>query len=72
LRFYHDEDIEVHLNGRRIASARGFVTNYVETGLSAEHVGLLRAEGNVLAVHCRQTNGGQNVDVGLSVIRKTK
>jgi hypothetical protein len=69
LRFYHDEDVQVFLNGRKVVERRGYVVEYIEQPLSAEEKGLLKATGNVLAVHCRQTTGGQNVDVGLQVLR---
>jgi hypothetical protein len=69
LRFYHDEDVQVFLNGRPLIERRGYVVDYVEQPLSAEEVSLLKARGNVLAVHCRQTTGGQNVDAGLQVLR---
>jgi hypothetical protein len=69
LRFYHDEDVQIFLNGQKVAERRGYVTNYVEQPLSTEEKALLKARGNVLAVHCRQTSGGQNVDVGLQVLR---
>ncbi|MFQ6131344.1 MAG: glycoside hydrolase family 2 protein [Armatimonadota bacterium] len=72
LRLYHDEDVSVYLNGTQIVSRRGYVTEYVEEALNPEALGLLRASGNVLAVHCRQTRGGQNIDVGLSVARRSR
>ncbi|MGD8239620.1 MAG: glycoside hydrolase family 2 TIM barrel-domain containing protein [Armatimonadota bacterium] len=70
LRLYHDEDAEVYLNDEQILRRRGYVSNYVEEAVGAEGLKLLRAQGNVLAVHCRQTSGGQNIDVGLTVFRK--
>ena len=72
LRVYHDEDVEIYLNGQQVATRSGYVVNYVEHALSPEHVKLLKDKDNVLAVHCRQTRGGQNIDVGLSVLRKSK
>ncbi len=72
LRFYHDEDVEIFLNARRVAARRGYVAEYIEQALKPDDLKLLRAKGNVLAVHCRQTRGGQNIDVGLSVIRRRK
>ncbi len=69
LRMYHDEDVTVHINGRGVARRTGYVTNYIEETLDAEACGTLREGENVIAVHCRQTGGGQNIDVGLSVIR---
>jgi len=69
LRLYHDEDVQIFLNGRRLVQRHGYVTDYIEQSLSAEEKSLLRARGNVLAVHCRQTVGGQNVDVGLQILR---
>ncbi len=63
---HHDEDIEVHLNGERIFQAMGHLSAYQEVPLSAAQARLLKPAGNVLAVHCRQTAGGQYIDVGLA------
>ena len=65
VRCYHDEDFEVYLNGKLLLRKHGYVTNYEEMDLDAEALKLFRPGKNVLAVHCRQTVGGQYVDVGL-------
>jgi hypothetical protein len=65
LRIHHDEDAEVYLNGRRIASLTGYVTGYIEVELVDEARATLRAGTNTLAVHCHQKTGGQYIDVGL-------
>jgi len=66
LRVYHDEDIEVFVNGVMAAAESGFVTRYADTDLRRAAQALLKPETNVvLAVHCHQTTGGQGVDVGL-------
>jgi hypothetical protein len=64
---HHDEDVEVFLNGEELLSARGFTTGYELWPLGERGRGLLRPGENVLAVHCRQTTGGQYVDLGLYV-----
>jgi len=65
LRIHHDEDAEVYLNGGPVGSFSGFVQNYF-TALPSEAVArALRAGENLLAVHCRQTVGGQFIDVGI-------
>jgi len=65
LRIHHDEDAEVYLNGEPVGSFSGFVQNYF-TALPSEAVArALRAGENLLAVHCRQTVGGQFIDVGI-------
>ncbi len=70
LRFHHDEDMTVYLNGKKILERKGYLTRYQTMTLPAEAVRLLRKGSNVLAVHCRQTGGGQYIDVGLSVLAK--
>jgi hypothetical protein len=62
LRIYHDEDAVVFLNGKQIAGLKGFTTNYTDLPLAAAAP---VAGRNVLAIHCRQTEGGQFIDAGL-------
>ncbi|HEY2158598.1 MAG TPA: glycoside hydrolase family 2 TIM barrel-domain containing protein, partial [Isosphaeraceae bacterium] len=69
LHLFHDEDVEVRLNGTPIFQARGYVTDYLDVALDDAAKALLRPGGNVLAVSCRQSGGGQGVDVGLGLSR---
>jgi len=68
LRFYHDEDMEIYLNGHLIWERRGYITNYQEAELGPEALAHFIQGENVLAVHCHQTVGGQFVDVGLTML----
>ncbi|HIE51027.1 MAG TPA: hypothetical protein EYP85_04650 [Armatimonadetes bacterium] len=68
LRYYHDEDMEVYLNGHLILQRTGYITNYREADLMPETLAHFRVGENVLAVHCHQTVGGQYADVGLRVL----
>ena len=61
----HDEDAEVYLNGEKIAEFGGYVTEYLTRPLSQRAAGSLKVGENVLAVHCRQRDGGQFIDVHL-------
>lgn len=64
---YHDEDIEVYVNGELAASESGFTTGYVPLEITPAAKALLKPGARVvLAAHCHQTVGGQNVDVGLA------
>ncbi|MCO6459014.1 MAG: glycoside hydrolase family 2 [Pirellulaceae bacterium] len=65
LRIHHDEDAEVYLNGKRLLAVSGYVTEYVDLELDEQGAGLLREGDNTLAIHCRQTGGGQYIDAGL-------
>jgi hypothetical protein len=69
LRVFHDEDTEIYLNGVLAAKLKGFVTEYIEVGLSPEAVAALQAGTNSVAVHCHQTSGGQGIDVGIVVTK---
>ena len=68
LRFYYDEDVEVYLNGTLILSKKGYVQTYQNILLGQTALSALITKGqNILAVHCKQTAGGQFVDVGLMI-----
>ena len=66
---YHDEDVEVYINGVFAASEPSFVTSYSVLGISPAALKLLKPGAAItLAAHCHQTEGGQGIDVGLGVI----
>lgn len=69
LRLFHDEDAEVFVNGARLLRRRGYVTAYGDVELDASQRALFRPGRNTLAVSCRQTGGGQGLDVGLTLLR---
>ena len=64
---HHDEDIEIYIDGVLAASEPGFTTSYVPLDVAPAARDLLKPGAKVtMAVHCHQTLGGQNVDVGLA------
>ena len=70
LDLYHDEDVEIYVNGKPLLKRPGFITDYEHIILSPEQVALFTSGGsNCIAVHCHQTAGGQGLDVGLSVLK---
>jgi len=62
--YYHDEDMEVYVNGELLLRRKGFVTEYQTERLNKKQRGLFVEGENTIAVHCHQTGGGQFVDVG--------
>jgi hypothetical protein len=65
-RDYHDEDIDVYINGVPAYSARGYISSYEHRPLSqAAKQSLVPNADNQIAVHCHQTEGGQYIDVGI-------
>ncbi|WP_460167455.1 family 43 glycosylhydrolase [Thermostilla marina] len=61
LLMHHDEDAEVYINGKLVGEFPGFWKEYRVVPIEDPAV-LVKGE-NVLAVHCRQTTGGQFIDV---------
>lgn len=65
LQIFHDEDVEVYLNGVLAVKLAGYITDYDEFPVSKAAIAALRAGQNTIAVHCHQTTGGQGIDVGI-------
>lgn len=65
LRIHHDEDATVFLNGVQIAKLTGHTTNYTLVDLPAAAGTALMQGRNILAIHIKQTTGGQYIDAGL-------
>ena len=66
LKIHHDEDAVVYLNGKKIIELKGHLSNYMEIDVTQASVSVLQTGRNTLAIHCRQTGGGQYIDAGLT------
>lgn len=71
LRLSHDEDVKVYLNGELALNRSEYRNDYVFYPISAEATGKLKPGKNTIAAVCRQTGGGQYIDVGLVQLEET-
>jgi hypothetical protein len=55
----------VYVNGQRVWQRRGYTTDYEAEEIPAA---ALRSGRNAIAIHCRQTGGGQYIDAGLDAL----
>ncbi len=68
LNIHQDEDAELYVNSARVAELSGYVTACITRPLPDDTAKALRKGNNVMAIHCRNTIGGQYVDAGLVAI----
>ena len=65
-RIFHDEDVELYINGVLAFEATGYLSTYKNITFSKEALEALNLNGeNVFAAHVKQTSGGQYFDLGL-------
>ncbi|HEV3166610.1 MAG TPA: glycoside hydrolase family 2 TIM barrel-domain containing protein [Isosphaeraceae bacterium] len=70
LHLFHDEDVNIYINGQPLHRARGFTSEYQDIPLTDEQKALFHAGLNTIAVNCHQTGGGQGIDLGLILLRE--
>lgn len=62
LKIMHDDNVEVYINGEKIYNCECFNGKYILVPVSNK---VLQKGDNVLAIHVRNTAGGQWIDAGL-------
>jgi hypothetical protein len=69
---HHDEDAEVYINGQLAVKLPGHNAFYKLVPMDKETMRLLMAKANCMAVHCRNTNRPQYIDVGIVDVIENK
>ena len=68
LRVFYDEDSEIYINGVLAMSITGYNTSYQLFEISEAARKTIRLDGeNTIAIHTKQTSGGQYIDAGFSL-----
>lgn len=65
---YNDEDVQVYINGVLAYNATGYLTDYKTVDINRTAREAINPQGsNVIAIHVKQTAGGQFIDFGLQI-----
>ncbi|HOC72579.1 MAG TPA: hypothetical protein PKL54_07170, partial [Candidatus Hydrogenedentes bacterium] len=70
LSLFHDEEAGVYIDGMRALRVKGYNVEYEPTSLSGPVT--LGPGKHFFAVHCRNTTGGQGIDLGVVDVRKAE
>jgi hypothetical protein len=70
LRVFHDEDAEIYFNGELAAELPGSNAGFAFVPLTGAARAALRAGRNVIAIHVKQTRGGQFIDAGIVDVKE--
>lgn len=65
MNLYHDDNIEIYLNGSLIKSIKGWNGGFNTIKLTEEAQSKLKTGENVIAIHIKNTAGGSWLDFGL-------
>lgn len=69
LNVFHDDDVEIYLNGERAVRERFHRTAYEEMPIGDQARATLKPGKNRISVYCKNLHGNQYIDVGLVAIR---
>lgn len=70
---YHDDDAEFYVNGILAAQEAGYTTSYEPIEMRPDALAQFKPGAKILlAAHCHQFKGGQNIDVGLANVVEAK
>ena len=66
LYLHHDENADIYINGILVLAITGYTQDYeLHSTPGADLRRVLKPGTNTIAVHCKQTSGGQYIDVGI-------
>jgi mono/diheme cytochrome c family protein len=66
LRIHHDEEATVFLNGKQVAKLSGHTVDYITVPIEGKASDFVHLGSNVIAVNCKQTGGGQYIDLAIT------
>jgi hypothetical protein len=66
VRYFHNDDMEVWVNGKPLFTRDGFVREYEDAHLAPDQIALFRPGKNVICAHCHNVAGAQYIDLGIT------